>query len=125
MACSFCTSTIEKALLRLAGVEQVKVSLAHEEGLVQYNPTQIGPTLIHQTLRDIGYTVRDPKKVRSFEEEAAELRTERRRLLSAFGFSLMALFLMILTWTGNSFVWAPWVVGAFALIVVFWVGRWI
>ena len=33
--CSLCTSTIEKALGRLAGVDKVAVSLTHEQALVE------------------------------------------------------------------------------------------
>src|SRR5579875_2671075 len=75
--CSFCVSTIEKAVGRLEGVEAVSVSLAHEEGLVTYRPDVLGPQRIVDTLRAVGYSVRDPRKVGLFEEEQAELEAER------------------------------------------------
>jgi copper chaperone CopZ len=61
--CSFCVATIEKAIGRLGGVEQVSVSLAHEEGLVVYRPERITAPQIVDTLRQVGYSVRDPRKV--------------------------------------------------------------
>ena len=72
MSCSFCTSTIDKAYSRIDGVTEVGVSLAHEEGLVKYDPTKVTPGELRRTLEQIGYTYRDPDKVRGFEEEAAE-----------------------------------------------------
>ena len=53
--CSLCTGTIEKALGRQAGVDQVAVSLTHEQALVDYDPALIAPEDILATLRDIGY----------------------------------------------------------------------
>jgi len=50
--CSLCTGTIEKALGRQAGVDQVAVSLTHEQALVDYDPALIAPEDILATLRD-------------------------------------------------------------------------
>jgi copper chaperone CopZ len=83
MSCSFCASTINKAYTRIDGVYEVGVSLAHEEGLVRYDPDKVTPEQLRRTLEQIGYVFRDPEKVRSFEEEAAELRRERGRLIVA------------------------------------------
>ncbi|NIS71167.1 MAG: hypothetical protein GTO12_20175, partial [Proteobacteria bacterium] len=38
MMCSFCSQTIEKALMRTPGVKKVNVSLAHEEALIEHDP---------------------------------------------------------------------------------------
>ena len=95
MSCSFCTSTIDKAYSRIDGVYEVGVSLAHEEGLVKYDPSRVTPEELRRTLEQIGYTYRDPEKVRSFEEEAAELRRERGRLITAASFTVMSLLLML------------------------------
>ncbi len=92
--CSLCTSTIEKALRRKPGVDKVAVSLTHEQALVEYDPAHIGPTELLQTLRDIGYTLHDPRKLRSFEEEERELVREGRRFLVAVAFSLIAIALI-------------------------------
>ena len=71
--CSLCTGTIEKALGRLPGVEKVAVSLTHEQALVEYDPTRIQPEELLETLRDIGYTIWDPRKTRPYEQEEADL----------------------------------------------------
>jgi heavy metal translocating P-type ATPase len=100
MSCSFCVASISKAVGRMTGVHRASVNLAHEEALVEYDPSRVTPTDIKQTLLELGYTVRDAKKVRTFEEEQAELRRERNRLLLASGFTGLALGLMVLMWLG-------------------------
>jgi Cu+-exporting ATPase len=86
--CSLCTGTLEKALGRKPGVAKVAVSLTHEQALVEYDPAQVRPQDLVDTLREIGYTARDPAKVRPYEEEEAELVHEGRRLLWGIAFSL-------------------------------------
>lgn len=92
--CSLCTTTIEKALGRRPGVDKVAVSLTHEQALVEYDPARIGPSELLQTLRDIGYTLHDPRKLRPFEEEERDLVREGRRFLTAVTFSLIAIALI-------------------------------
>jgi heavy metal translocating P-type ATPase len=92
--CSLCTGTIEKAVGRLDGVDKVAVSLTHEQALVDYDPARIGPERIADTLRDIGYDLYDPRKLRPFEEEEAQLVREGVRLLAAVTASLAAIGLI-------------------------------
>ncbi len=105
MQCSFCTEGIQKALLRLEGVEKVSVSLAHEEALVQYDPSKLEPWQIEEVLRNLGYSVRDPKKIRTFEEEDAEVRRERNRLLGSAVLTFTGLALMSMMWLGMRQQW--------------------
>jgi len=93
--CSLCTGTIEKAIGRLPGVHKVGVSLTHEQALVEYEPRLVSPQELLATLKDIGYTVWDPRKLRPYEEEEAELIREGKRLLVAIGFSLITVALML------------------------------
>lgn len=93
--CSLCTGTIEKALSRMPGVEKVGVSLTHEQALVEYDPNLVGPDQLLETLKDIGYTIWDPRKLRPFEEEEAALVREGKRLLVAIGFSLGTIALIL------------------------------
>lgn len=136
MACSFCVQSIQKSLHRLDGVEKVSVSLAHEEALVQYHPDKVGEAQIKQTFRDLGYTIRDPDKVKGFEEQEAQLRTAKRRLLLAGVFTLVSLGLMILMWVqkgiyvGGHFTdtdqpWMAWGALVLALATMFGPGRYI
>ena len=92
--CSLCTGTIEKALGRHKGVDKVAVSLTHEQALVEYDPQIVTPETLLRTLRDIGYTIHDPNKLRPFEEEERELVAEGRRFLTATAFSLLSIALI-------------------------------
>ena len=95
MACSFCAESIRTAYERTAGVEDVHVSLAHEEVLVQYDRERVGEVTVRDTLRDLGYTIRDPDKAKRFEQQQAELETARRRLLLSGVASLVVAGLML------------------------------
>ncbi len=89
--CSLCTGTIERALSKKPGVDKVSVSLTHEQALVEYNPEVTRAEELLQTLKDLGYTISDPRKVRPFEEEERALVLERRRFLIALGMSIAAM----------------------------------
>src|SRR5260221_3193628 len=120
--CSLCTGTLEKALGRLPGVEKVAVSLTHEQALVEYNPTVVRPDDLLETLRDIGYQIWDPRKLRPFEEEEAALVREGKRLLTAIGFSLLTIAL-ILQVTGIWSVLVSLVIGITGLSTAFLILR--
>ena len=89
--CSLCTGTIEKALGRRPGVDKVAVSLTHEQALIEYDPSVARAEDLLQTLKDIGYTVSDPRKLRPFEEEERALVRERGRFLTALAMSIGAM----------------------------------
>ena len=89
--CSLCTGTIEKALGRMAGVDKVAVSLTHEQALVEYDPQVARPEELLRTLKDIGYTISDPRKLRAFEEEERDLVREGRRFVVAVALSVAAI----------------------------------
>jgi copper chaperone CopZ len=89
--CSLCTGTIEKALGRMPGVDKVAVSLTHEQALVEYDPAVARPDELLQTLRDVGYTISDPRKLRAFEEEERDLVSEARRFVAAVALSVAAI----------------------------------
>lgn len=89
--CSLCTTTIEKALGKRPGVDKVAVSLTHEQALIEYDASVTRAEDLLQTLKDIGYTVSDPRKLRPFEEEEQALVRERRRFLAALAMSIAAM----------------------------------
>lgn len=124
MSCSFCASTIDRAYARIDGVYEVGVSLAHEEGLVKYDPARVTSDQLRRTLEQIGYTYRDPEKVRSFEEDAAELRRERDRLIVAGSFSVVSVLLMLVgQWLEVVEIpLLPWLLLALALDTMFVTG---
>lgn len=92
--CSLCTGTIEKALGKLPGVDKVAVSLTHEQALIEYDPGLARPEGVLQTLKDLGYTLSDPRKLRPFEEEEAALVHEGRRFVAAVCASAAAIALV-------------------------------
>lgn len=105
MSCSFCTMTIKKAMGRMKGVQDVHVSLAHEEALIEYDPTQQTSTTLRDTLRQLGYTVRDPDKVKAFEQQQQELSRARLLLLWAAAFTFITLGIMVARWLGVQQTW--------------------
>jgi len=125
MSCSFCAETLRKAVGRLDGVEKVSVSLAHEEALVQFDPARAAEAQIKDVIRSVGYTVRDPEKVRTFEEEEAELRRERDRLIIAASFTWIALVSMVLMWVDRPLPWMRWLMPVLAIATVFGPGLYI
>ncbi len=100
MSCSFCVASLTKALERIEGVQDANVNLAHEEALIEYDPAKVTPTQLKDTLLDLGYTVRDADKLRTFEEEEAELRQAWHNLLVAAAFTALAFGAMLLMWLG-------------------------
>jgi len=120
--CSLCTGTIEKALGQHAGVDKVAVSLTHEQALVEYDPKAVRPEELLRTLKDMGYTIWDPRKARPFDEEERDLVREGRRLLAAIAFSLttISLILQVQGWWS---VALPAIVGLGFLTVAFMILR--
>lgn len=89
--CSLCTGTIERALGKKPGVDKVAVSLTHEQALIEYDPRVTRAEDLLQTLKDIGYTVSDPRKLVAFEEEERALMRERKRFLTGLTMSIVAM----------------------------------
>jgi len=125
MSCSFCAETLRTVVGRLPGVERVSVSLAHEEALVDFDPDRVGETQIKDAIRSVGYIVRDPDKVRTFEEEDAELRRERDRLLIAAALTWISLDLMVLMWIRRPLPAMRWLAPLLATVTVFGPGWYI
>ena len=125
MMCSFCTDSIKKALGRMHGVEDVRVSLAHEEVLVRYDPAMVKESELAKTLRQLGYTLRDPRRERTYEEEEAELRLEKKRLLTAAAFTAAAAALMLAMLLGITSPWFKYAMLLLALTTVFGPGLYI
>ena len=125
MSCSFCASSIEKALRREKGVDEVHVSLAHEETLVRFRAAETTPAAIKRTLRALGFIIRDPRQVEAFEEQERAARTERLDLTSA-AIGAVTLFLaMAAMWLDlwQMKDWHAWTAWAIASYVFAWNGR--
>jgi P-type Cu+ transporter len=122
MSCSFCRQSIQRAYARTDGVGKVAVSLAHEEALVEYDPERIDRAAIEEVLRDLGYTVQDPDRVRAYEEEQRELARERLRLITNGVLSGVAIAVMGFMWLGVSVPGARFAQASIAALAVFGVG---
>jgi heavy metal translocating P-type ATPase len=107
LSCSFCAGTIKKSISKLDGVENVNVSISHEEALIQYNPNKVQTWQIEDAIRSSGYTIRDPNKLHSFEEQDAELKREYRRLLAATVLTGISAAIMISMWFGVAHTLPP------------------
>ncbi len=81
--CSFCTQTIEKALKRRRGVESVRISLAHEEALIQYRDEVISKEDVIATLEALGYEVWEPGQVEKSHRASEVKYGETPRLILA------------------------------------------
>ncbi len=119
MSCPFCVETIRKASLRQHGVKNVNVSLSHEELLIEYYPSQISKAEIRRTLTDPGYIIRDPEKVKVFDEQEKELRLAKRYLQIAAAFTLISLIFMTIMWFGTRRWWFRWTMLSLALAAMF------
>ena len=129
MSCSFCAESIRKAYGRTEGVEEVNVSLAHEEVRIRYDDS-LSEVELKDTLRDLGYTIRDPDKQKRFEEQQAEVEQAKRRLTLAGTASLLTAGLMLfMIFVRGSFesesLWMDLVTLALALGTMFGPGRYI
>ncbi|HVB78759.1 MAG TPA: cation-translocating P-type ATPase [Candidatus Binataceae bacterium] len=124
MQCSFCRQSVERALAQVPGVASAGVNLAHEEALIVYDGTPTIPGRISETLRSLGYTIRDRDKLRSFIEAEEELDEERRRLLVAALLSGVGLTMMASAWLDLPIA-GPWLGIAMALgaVLVLLIGR--
>lgn len=125
MSCSFCVESIRKAVARQQGVAEVHVSLAHEEALVRYRPGETDEAQIEHTLRSLGYTIRDPRKVQSFEEQQRLMVREKRNLATAAAFALVVFLGMAAMWLDLWMmrVWHAWAALVAASFVFFWTDR--
>ena len=125
ISCSFCASSIEKAVGRDKGVDEVHVSIAHEEALFRFRPSKTSATKIKDTLRALGYTIRDPRKVQDAEEQAALVRQERWDLASAAFFAIILLAAMVGMWLDlwPKQLWFKWAAWGIASYVFVWNGR--
>jgi len=125
MACSFCAESINKVYGKMEGVEKVDVSLAHEQVLIRYREENVQEEELRHTILDLGYTIRDPDKVKAFQEQKEELKEHKRNLQISGTFTGLALLIMIVMWSGMMFPWFAYVMMVLALGTMFWPGWYI
>jgi Cu+-exporting ATPase len=123
MTCAACVASVEKALKRVDGVEEVLVNLVSEKAIVRYNPKQVSILDLRQAVRDAGYDVSEEHEVDIYQKN---LKNIRNRMLLAWAFTVPIIIWMIpemffgIMWpnmlifnVGITLISAP---------VIFWVG---
>ncbi len=101
MICRSCTTTIERVIHALPGVQTVRVDLATQQAQVSYNPTQIGIPELAEAVTKAGYTV-DQGTLHSLQPSSTPSRAttlwQRPLLFSLLGMAgLMALYLILVS----------------------------
>ncbi len=123
MQCSFCVKTINRALRQVKGVDEVGVSLAHEEVFVRYQPSMTNEIIIKDTLKKLGFRIRDQDKIVSMKQEKEELKSHQKKMIfSSIGVGI-ASFLMILSWLGMTHIWFPIILTLTTMGMIFGVGK--
>jgi Cu+-exporting ATPase len=129
MTCSSCAARIEKKLNRLDGV-QATVNYATEKAAVRYDPAQVSPQDLLDTVVATGYSARVPQPVRTAPgtdsvdpaqtEASAELASLRQRLLVSAVLTVPVLVLAMVP--GAQFTNWQWLSLTLASPVVLWGG---
>jgi len=61
MTCAACARRVEKAILKLEGIETASVNFATEKAVISYNPQKVKPLLIRKTIEKMGYKALENK----------------------------------------------------------------
>ncbi|WP_456473892.1 heavy metal translocating P-type ATPase [Candidatus Pyrohabitans sp.] len=101
MTCAMCVATIEKALKKLEGVEEVSVNLGTESARVVYDASLVSPAQIKQAIEETGYKYLGlaEEETPDAEREAREQYIKELRNRVYVGFGLGAV-LLLLTYGG-------------------------
>jgi Cu+-exporting ATPase len=95
MTCAACSARVEKAILRLAGIETASVNLATERATVVYDPAQIRVPTIKEAVEKAGYTALDPSQVSleaDRQRKEREIKTLWRQFTVAASFGAALLY---------------------------------
>lgn len=125
MHCSLCVESIRKSLHQLDGVQDVQVSIAHQETLVQYDPARVGAAAIEEALEAIGYTVHTPDEAEVVAQEEQELRIAWRKAVVAGALLIAASVLMAITLVAGPNRFNTLVMGGLALFAALGPARFI
>ncbi len=133
MTCASCVGRVEKALVRLDGVEAAAVNLATEVATVTYDPARVGPDTLTEAVQAAGYTATlpaAPKPERPAADDGTAARADRDRELTALrrrwqitlpvGLAMMVL--MYLPLPIDTMDWLMPVLLVISTMVQFWAG---
>lgn len=92
MMCSFCTMSVEKAMGRMEGVQNVQVNLVHGVILVDRDPKKVSVDTLEQAVESLGYTV-VATEAQQYQTDQAIFSTIKRRGFLAMGLAIFNLLL--------------------------------
>lgn len=96
LSCQACEYKIEKALKKLDGVVEARVSYTHSTAEIRYNPRQIALDTIQETIEKTGYTVADKHVIPVYEVSS-------RSSLFFTGLILVGLYIILNNTVGFNF----------------------
>ena len=121
MMCSFCTMSVERALVRVPGVRTVQVNLVHGIILVDADRSQVTEQQVAQKVEALGYTV-VATEAQQVATDDALFATVRRRGGLAMALAIFDLFFDPLNLLGLPELTRAVVSSIVAVIVLMWVG---
>ena len=133
MTCASCVGRVEKALIRLDGVEAAAVNLATEVATVTYDPARVGPDALAEAVQAAGYTATLPAPAQPDEpgravDDAGQRRHDqdlaalRRRWQITLPVGLAMMVLMYLPLPIDTMDWLMPLLLVVATLVQFWAG---
>ncbi len=128
MSCASCARTIENALRKVPGVRYSAVNIATEKGTVTFDPALTGFSELKTAVENTGYRVleRRSEAVEEADEDEKRMAAARRRMLTAWGFTVPIVLWMLVEMIGG-IAWPSRTVFdlgmiALSLPVLLWIG---
>jgi len=88
MSCSACSATIDKAVRKIDGVQEVNVNLLNNNMIVEYDEHKINDTFIMQTVENAGYKALLEKENIQKENKEDKMEDKKKSLILSFAFLL-------------------------------------
>ncbi len=106
MHCANCAGTIEKALGRLTGVEEVAVNFARNTGQARYDPALLSPEEIFASVREAGFRAwSQEQRTEALHMAQEQTKHERLHLLVATAGAVPIMLLMFFPVFGQGTLW--------------------
>ena len=86
MSCSACSATIDKAVRKIDGVQEVNVNLLNNNMIVEYDEHKINDTFIMQTVENAGYKALLEKENIQKENKEDKMEDKKKSLILSFAF---------------------------------------
>jgi Cu+-exporting ATPase len=130
MTCAACQAHVQRALSEEPGVVDAAVNLMMQNAAVRYDPAQVSPARLIETIRESGYEAAWPDPDRTAIEEHLALEAAQAHEVQALGrkvaVSLTAGALAMLAMplmSGRHGAVLPWALFGLTLVVMLWAGR--